>query len=365
MIRRRRLAAQLITASSTATRRSPADVVAHLGAMQAQDLGQALWAVGLRSGTDQAGVERALAAGEILRTWPMRGTIHLMAPPDVRWWLRLCARRVVESGALATRMKQLDLTEQDVARAGEWLRAEYTDRRLLTRAQAMAVLERHGLSTEGQRGYHVLAGLAQRGVLCLGPTAGKEQTFALLDDWAPQQRDLAGDEALAELARRYVTGHGPATDRDLATWSGITLGMARTGIAAAGLESVEVEGVTYWTAPEPAPGPARVPAGLLLPGFDEYLLGYQDRAAVIAAENFTKVVPGGNGVFKPMVVLAGGIAGTWSRKVTGAGITLTATLFDPAGSDAGRTWTALERPARAYARFLGVPLVDLQLAWLT
>jgi Winged helix DNA-binding domain len=328
-------------------------------AMQAQDYGQAVWAIGARirpglpAGT-LAGVEQAIATGQIVRTWPMRGTIHWVAPADVRWLLRLCGSRQRDVGT--ARWAQLGLTGADLGRAGEVLAAALMQRPVLTRAEAMQALDDGGLAPDGQRGYHLLLALAHQELICFGPMQGKQQTFVLLDHWVPPElsRDLAGDEALAELALRYAVARGPVTARDLAHWAGITLTSARRGFAAAGdaLARISVDDVEYFCAPAVLDQVAGVGAVLLLPGFDEYLLGYRDRSAQLAAEHFQLVVPGGNGVFRAMIVQDGQIIGTWQRSVRASDVRLTMTPFHPGAEvPAG---AAVE--AQRYAGFLGLAL---------
>ena len=179
------------------------DVVRHMLCMQAQDYGQSLWAIGARMrAATVANIEAALAAGRIIRTWPMRGTIHWILPEDARWLIRMCGSRALAAHSL--RLKQLRLTESDITRAGELLEPELKRRGALTRAQAMEVWEDGGLSTDGQRGYTLLWSLAHQELICFGPMDGKQQTFVLLDQWAPlpASRDLSGGEALAGLAMR-------------------------------------------------------------------------------------------------------------------------------------------------------------------
>ena len=335
----------------------PQDVVGHMLAMQAQDYGQALWAIGARtrSGTVTS-IEKAVAAGRIIRTWPMRGTIHWVLPQDARWLIRLCGSRQLT--AHAARLKQLRLTERDITRAGELLEPELAGGPM-TRAQCMQILDDAGLKTDGQRGYSLLWSLAHQELICIGPMQGKQQTFVLLDDWAPtsSSTDLSGDEALAELAVRYVASRAPVTDRDLARWAGIRLSDARKGIAAAGdsLRSTVIDGTTYvFARPKP---PHSGPAGeLLLAGFDEYLIGYADRTAMLAAEHAAAVVPGGNGIFKPMIVMDGQITGVWQRTIRAGSVSITRTPFIAGGAD---TAAALRPQAERYAHFLGLELASV------
>ncbi len=210
----------------------PEEVVKWMGALQAQDYGQSVWAIGLRtrSGT-LADVERAIEDGTIIRTWPMRGTIHFVPPEDARWMLKLSAARML--AADGRRMAQLELTVDILVRCQDLFYHALSGGKRLSRPDLMTLLEDAGISTQHQRGYHILWYCAQNGVICLGPMQGKQQTFELLDEWSPGSRDLPREEALAELARRYFSSHGPATVHDFAWWAGLTVTDARLGLEAA------------------------------------------------------------------------------------------------------------------------------------
>lgn len=344
-----RLAAQSIAVPSYA---SPADVVRGMLAMQAQDYQGAKWSVGLRiaGGTTDAAIEEAIARREIARSWPMRGTLHFVAPEDLRWMLRIAELR--QASGAAKRRSDLGITDAELARAGELARESLTGGRVLRRDALLAVFEKGGIPTTGQRAYHLLWNLGHTGDLVFGPVDGKQPTFALLDEWIPSPRTLEGDEALGEYARRYFVAHGPATVRDFAWWASITLGDARKGVAVAGdaIESREFDGTAYYLAPGLTP--AR-PAVHALPGFDEFMLGYQDRSAALAAEHSDRIVPGNNGVFQPTVVVDGNVVGTWRRTETAKRVRVDVTWF---GGTTKRAMAGFEAAVRRYARFLGKEL---------
>jgi hypothetical protein len=328
----------------------PAEVVRWMGAMQAQDYHQVVWAVGarMRAGT-LAQVEQAIAEGRILRTWPQRGTIHWVTAEDAAWMVALSADRMIAKDA--RRLQQLELDQATIDRCGALFQKVLTGRRAVTRTALLEHLVANGIPVTGQRGYHILAHLGWRGLICIGPMQGKEQTFVLLDEWAGQQPRLTRDEARVELARRYFISHGPATVQDFAWWAGQTLTDARAGLegAKAALISETVQGQVYWLAA--AARPADPGSCLLLPGFDEYLLGYTDRAAVLEPQHAAKVCPGGNGVFYPMIVIDGQIVGTWKRTLKKQTVVISRQSFtdlSPAQS------SALEEAARRYAAFLGL-----------
>ncbi|WP_422735786.1 winged helix DNA-binding domain-containing protein [Micromonospora sp. WMMD729] len=331
-----------------------AEVVEWFGAMQAQDLASGLWSLGTRlPGRTVTDVQAALERREALRTWPMRGTVHLVPPADVRWMLELTGVRSL--AGVASRRAQLGLSEADADRAVDVLGAALAGGGRLTRAQCLATLREAGLGTDGQRGYHLLWYASVRGVTCVAPTVGTEQTFALLDEWAPEQRRPERDEALALLAHRYVRGHGPVTDREFAGWSGLTLTDARRGLTAAGdlLRTVRVDGEPMYvdaTLVDAAPTPA---AGVLaLPGFDEYLLGYRDRTLMLDPAHRSAVVPGNNGIFQATVVRAGRVVGVWRRTIGRRAVTLAVRPLTPmtAGERAD-----VEQALTRYADFLGLP----------
>jgi hypothetical protein len=311
----------------------PVEAVRRLLAVQAQDLPGAITSVALRTAARRRkDVEVALDDGEIVRSWPMRGTLHLLAADDLRWMLELLASRSLP--ALSARWAQLGLSETDAERARELVTAALGGGGRMRRADLLTAIDDGGVSTAGQRGYHLLGYLARTGTLCLGPTDGAgEQLFVLVDDWVPATPARARDEALAELALRFFRGHGPATEHDLARWAGLPLRDVRAGLALARpqLETLDVDGVEHLMDVET---PDRLTACrdeaegvVLLPGFDEFVLGYRDRTTILAPEFADRIVPGNNGMFRPTVVLGGQVVGTWQWTGRGAKRTLTATPF--------------------------------------
>ncbi len=330
---------------------APGETVRWMLALQAQDFPGVKWSVGLRqAGATEAAVDAAFDAGEIVRSWPLRGTLHLVAAEDLGWLLALTAPRSIAS--TAGRRAALGLTEADVERAGAVARSVLAGRRSLTRNALLATFSAAGVSTAGQRGYHLLWHLAQARVLVLGPTDGRQQAFALLDEWVPHPRRLERDEALGELALRYYRSHGPATAADLSRWAGLTANDVRRGLSVCGsrLTTLELDGLTYNLAPETLAVAAPVARVHLLPGFDEYLLGYGDRTAALAAEHSEAIVPGGNGMFKSTIVVDGEVVGTWGRTIRAREAVVEPVPFDRLSAD---VLDELAVAARAYGAFLG------------
>jgi hypothetical protein len=303
-----------------------------LTAVQAQDLPGALSSVALRSRQRaRAAVDAALDAGEVVRSWPMRGTLHLVAAEDLGWLVQTLAPRVLR--ASARRRAGLGLDDTDLERGRE-LALEALDGPGLRRAELLSYWDEHGLSTSGQRGYHLLAYLAQTGTLCLGPLHGGEQRVVLVEQWIANPRQLDRDEALRELALRYFRGHGPATVQDLIRWGQLLATDAHAGTEAARSElmSIVVDGVEHLMDPQTPQllDAARAEAEglLLLPGFDELVLGYADRTVTVPAEFADRIVPGGNGVFRPTIISRGRAVGTW-RRTSGQVDAVPFTSFEP------------------------------------
>ncbi len=306
----------------------PADVagvVTWFGAMQAQDVASGMWSLGARlPGWTHADVLAGLERREALRTWPMRGTVHLVPPRDARWMLDLMGVRAL-AGA-TQRRAYLGLTEDVANRAVEVLGSALAGGGRLTRAQCLTKLTESGVDSAGQLGYHLLWYASQCGVTCIAPHVGNEQTFALLDEWAPDPYRPERDEALGLIALRYFRSHGPTTVQDLAGWTGLTLTDARRGVAVAGadLATVRVDGrdallasaaLAAYRATPPEQSTLDSDEVLALPGFDEYLLGYKDRSLMLAPEHKQAIIPGGNGVFQATIVRAGRVIGTWERTI--------------------------------------------------
>jgi DNA glycosylase AlkZ-like len=336
----------------------PSELVAWLGAMQAQDYLGALWAVGLRTaGATEQTVEQALAEKTIVRTWPMRGTIHFVAAADVRWMLELLAPRVVKRST--SRRAGLGLDEAVIAASAEVIARALQGGKQLPRNALYELLEQANIATDSSRGLHILGRLAHDGIVCFGARAGKQPTFALLDEWAPSAKSLPRDEALATLALRYFTSHGPATVQDLMWWSGLTTVEAKAGLTAvaAQLGCERIAGQEYYFAQDLREASGAPQDVFLLPPFDEYLVAYRDRSAALDPHYNQRVVPGGNGIFNPIVVIDGRVVGTWKRTFKKDSVLMT---FSPFTAFSQAQTGAIAAAAERYGRFVGkrVILVD-------
>ncbi len=378
MLARLRLSGQRLVGSSFDT---PLEAVRWMTAMQGQDLPGALWSVGLRvPGSTLTDVRAALDSGAVVRSWPMRGTLHLCAAEDLGWILALTSERMI--AGMAGRHRQLEITTADLETARNAALALFAANQALpgcvsavtatpptsaSRDEILAAFRRAGQPTENQRGIHLLWLLSLTGTLVQGPSDGKGQKFVLLDSWVRHPRVLERDEGLAELVLRYFNSHGPATVKDFCWWTKLPLKDATAGLDRVKnqLLPMDVDGSHYWMSRETAdlitgrdlrpgrelPGTRSV---LLLPGFDELLLGYTDRSAALGAEHAAFIVPGNNGMFKPTVVTGGTVAGTWRRarrpgESLGPPNVVEASLFHDLSPAQQRAYA---KATAGYARFL-------------
>ncbi|MBV1779891.1 winged helix DNA-binding domain-containing protein [Paeniglutamicibacter sp. ABSL32-1] len=349
-VARLRLAAQgLLPGTPAATlpepAATPADVVGALGMMQAQDLAQACWAVGVRlPGAGLGTIHAALADGSVIRCWGARGTLMFITPRAHRALLAVTAPRM--HAKMAAIRAQEGITEAEIGKLAD-VAAGRCGSHGATRAELLRAFADAGSSTEGQRGYHLIVAVSLRGVIVQGPMepgSGTRQLFMAADSWLPAGGSPpAASDALARLVRGYFESHGPATVADCAWWLGLPLTPVRAAVSGLGavLEGLELAGTTYHLAREHRerwdhpPGARSV---LALPGFDEFLLGYRDRSATLDADHAQVVTPGKNGIFLRTVVAGGRTIGTWEP---GAGGTAPAGRFVPFDGEPG--------PARARA----------------
>ena len=323
---------------------APADVVRWFGAVQAQDFPGALWALGVRTtGATEVSVEQAIADRQIVRSWPLRGTLHFTTPEDLRWMLQHFAPRIATRAAL--HFRRLGLDARAFARAETAIVRGLEGGRQLSRPRLYALFERAGIATGGGRGAHVLWKLAHHGLICFGVREARQHTFALLEEWAPRTRRLSRDEALAELAQRYFTSHGPATLQDFTWWSGLSASDARRATEAARPAALHLAP----HAGAPRTPSARAPHVVLLPPYDEYTVAYIDRRAALDPKH---AAAARNGISSPIIVVDGRIVGTWTRRVERDAVAIDLKPFARLTGQAARGVAAA---AARYGRFLGLP----------
>jgi len=350
-IARRRLHNQHITRRTLET---PRALVEWLGAVQAQDFAAAKWALGLRlQDVTDDDIEQAFTGGAILRTHVMRPTWHFVSPVDIRWLLALTAPRVHQ--ALASSNRKLELDDAVFRCTNAVLANALQGGKQLTRDELVFVLQQAGIVTEGeQRVTHIMMRAELDGVICSGPRRGKQFTYALLAERAPQARMLDRDEALAELTRRYFTSHGPAAMQDFVWWSGLAVADARAGLAmvTSYLLHETIGGQTYWFSPSMPPAQDISQAAYLLPNYDEYTVGYTDRSTIFDALHTHKLDPR-SGLLTNTMVLDGQVIGTWKRTFKKNTVVLEANPFVPLSNAETRAFAA---PANRYGEFLQMPV---------
>src|SRR6266487_128997 len=332
----------------------PNQVVAWLGAVQAQDYAGAKWAVAQRAeGLTDAAIEQAFADGEILRTHILRPTWHFVTPADIRWMLTLTAPRVL--ALLAYMDRQLALDKATFKKNNALLTKTLQGGQQLTRSELGPILQKAGISVEGLRFGHLMIHAELDGIICSGAKRGKQHTYALLEERASQAKTLDREEALAELTKRYFSGHGPATLQDFVWWSGLTMADARNGIEAvkSELEHEVVDDQAYWFSTSiPVKDPH--PAACLLPDFDEYMVGYTDRSAIFDVSHTDKLDSRGSILNQYAIVIDGQVMGTWKRTVKKSEVMVELAPFVTL-TDAENQ--AIIGATQQYGKFLGLPVV--------
>ncbi|KAA6352472.1 hypothetical protein EZS27_000191 [termite gut metagenome] len=296
---------------------TPEDVVSWMGAMQAQDYAMAKWAVGIRfPGSTDKMVEEAFNKGEILRTHVLRPTWHLVAPENIRWMLSLSADKIKASAR--SRDRDLEITGELYSQVNRIIQKSLEGNNHLTREAVGQALKEAGIAVDTSRMIHFMMRAEVEGMVCSGALQGKSHTYALLDERVPPTKPLHKEEALAKLAQLYFTSHCPATLQDFIWWSGLSQTEAKKGLEAvkSGLVAEEVNGQTYWIADAFKNATSSVDTSVyLLPAFDEYIISYRDRKAVLPSENHSKAVSS-NGIFRPVIVANGQVIGLWKKMDT-------------------------------------------------
>jgi hypothetical protein len=331
---------------------TPADAVRWFGAVQAQDYPAARWAIGLRlRAAVEADVDAAFDRGEILRTHVLRPTWHLVTPEALRWMVTLTAPRIRAQGS--HRDRELGLDERLFARSQAAIARALEGGKHATRIELGTVLTRAKLAGEPQQRTHILMRAELDGLICSGPLRGKQHTYALIDERVPAPRtSFTRDASLAELARVFFTSRGPATLKDFAWWSGLTLAQARESaeLVTPRLGSDRLDDKTYFFADGEPVRTERGPTVHLLPNYDEYLVPYVDRDGTLDAQQRKKLDPRGGSIFQNVVLVGGRIAGTWRRTLTKGRVRVAPLLLAPmSATEKAGLAAAIER----YARFLG------------
>ncbi|HMU36188.1 MAG TPA: winged helix DNA-binding domain-containing protein [Marmoricola sp.] len=334
----------------------PADVARGMLAMQAQDAGGVRWALSLRAAntpTDEEVVDD-LGEGLVVRNRPSRGTLQIAAPEDMHWLSAVMSVRA-HQGAIRRR-PNLKLTDAMVGRVEELICSELATG-VRTRPELVQACADAGLTLDNGQAGHILRHLTEKMAIVFAHPTPKVDSFARPEDWIAERREP--EEPLAEVVTRFVGARGPVTRQDIGRWSDLSMGSVDAGIEAASgsLERVNLAGDDYLvlrgtTGITESEVDAALTHPLLLPPFDEYLIGYGSREPVLDERFFERIVPGRNGMFKPIVVVDGEVVGIWSQKRTPKKVTVT---VEPFGAMKAKVARALAEPVSAYGRFLGRP----------
>lgn len=319
----------------------PVDVVRWLGAAQSQDFAGAMWGIAQRcDGVTAAAMEKRFDDGAIVRTHALRPTWHFLAPEDLLWIQRLTAPRVHAANAYHRRQQQVD--DAAVKQSQKILRKTLGRDGFCTREEIATAWTEGGLSVEGLRLVYLLMHAELDVLICSGPRRGKQFTYALVEQRAPTQRDLRGDEALAELARRYFQSHGPATANDFSWWSGLTVATAKRAILANGarLVSEKIGDAVHWfEATTVSTAAARKPIVQLVSTYDEHLVAYRDHQHSLSPEA-KRALADKDPMRLSMILLNGVIVGHWGRTLNAANVAVECTVLrslKPAESQALRS----------------------------
>ncbi len=322
--------------------RSPEAVAERLLAVQGQDPRGARLAVRVRTASvTAADVDRALSEDRsLLITWLNRGTLHLVRSEDYPWLHALTAP--THFASCRRRLQQEGLSERDGERALEVIERTLADEGPLSGPDLRARLEAAAVKTDGQVFIHLMFLAAARGVLVRGPMVGKQHAYVLVRDWLGEPGPVDREQAVVELARRYLAGHGPADDRDLARWAGLPLRDARAGLEAIAPELEQRDDGLIELKQRPTAAP--FPPPRLLGAYDPLLLGWTSRDEVVGPHKILVTI---NGIFRPFALVGGRAVATW--KLAGGKVTI-----EPLAKVSKRDSAALEQEAERVRAFMGL-----------
>lgn len=328
--------------------RTPAEIAAWMGAMQAQDFAMSKWALGIRlPGSTEKTINDAFNNGSILRTHVMRPTWHLVAAENIRWMVGLTAPGIKAS--MRSRHRELELDEVILKNYYTIISKALGRGAHLTREELIGQLDLTNIGLDNNRAYHILMRAELDGIICSGAMTGGKYTYALLDERVPSKNNINREEALFRLAGIYFQSHGPATMSDFAWWSGLPARDVKTALelVKGDLDNIEFDSVKYYF------------SGLqnsnqrddvyLLPAFDEIIISYRDRTAVLSLIHNRKAVSD-NGIFRPVVMIGGQVAGIWKRTMKKDRVIVEVSLFNGFGNALKEP---IEKATGIFSSFIG------------
>ena len=330
----------------------PGDLVAWMGAVQAQDFFGSLWAISIRLNKflKEAEIEKAIVDKTIVRSWPMRGTIHFCSPDDLRWMLKYLTPRVFARYKSILAKDGID--DKVRTKSKKVFESILSGGHQLTRDELYEALEKAKVSTQGTRGLHLIGTAAQDGLICLGPRRGKQHTFTLVDEWIPSKRAiLSKEEAMAHLARRYIRSHGPVIVEDFAWWAGLNKGEANAAFQSIAneLETAIVNEKEFWFDPASADAKPKSGKAYLLPTYDEYGIAYKNRDEFIYDDEYRLV----GGLFTSAIMVNGKMVGTWRRVLEKDSVNI---AYKPFRKFTPPQKISIQAEAKRYGKFLSLPV---------
>ena len=325
------------------------EVVQWMCALQAQDYNMAKWAVGIRfPGSAEKMIDTAVNSGEIIRTHVLRPTWHFVLPDDIYWMIELAASRFKAS--FKSRWDSMGLTEIIFKRSNSIIKKALTNGEHLTREELVTKLEKEKIPTNEQKIFHIMFRAELEGIICSGSVKNKKQTYALLRERVPKSKILNREEALANLAYRYFSSHGPATLQDFIWWSGLKVKDARQALEMIKSKfiSEKISTQVYWFDNSFSLPTTKKKSIYLLPAYDEFIISYKDRSAAIPVEDQKKAISN-NGIFRPTILINGQVAGIWKRTIKKDKVIIETRFFH---SPDEATKRSIKSAAERYGNFL-------------
>lgn len=311
----------------------PRDLVAWMGAVQAQDYTMAKWAIGLRLKTATCSmIDEALGKGEIVRTHVMRPTWHLVAGEDVRWMLKLSGQRIRMAMASWVKGSGLEIPESLYMKCNALIEKILAGNKSLTRQEIGEALVKAGVAMEHRSINYLMSRAEIDGIVCSGADKGGKSTYALLEEHVAPVRELCREESLAKLAVNYFRSHSPASLNDFVWWSGLSVTEAKQAIGLIGGQMIaEVfDGQQLWMHESCCQRGKAAEVVHFLPSFDEYLISYKERTTVMELQHHPKAFNRW-GIFYPVVLHNGQIVGNWNKSVKKGVMTMGTSFFEPDG----------------------------------
>ncbi|MEO6453763.1 MAG: winged helix DNA-binding domain-containing protein [Ginsengibacter sp.] len=326
---------------------SAIEAVAWFGAIQAQEYAHTKWSLGIRlPHLKDDDIENDFTDGKILRTHLLRPTWHFVTPEDIRWMLSLTAPRV--NAANAYMYKKLELNSEVFTRCNKILINKLQGNRQLTRNELNEEFKKKKIMAEGIRLSYIMMYAELAGIICSGARHGNQFTYALLNERVPATNSLNKDEGLSRLAKKYFTSRGPATIKDFSTWSGLSLTDCKKGLEMikSNLACEVIEGDEYYFPPNISLNKNSLQQVYLLPVYDEFVMGYKDRSAILEFTKSLKSKPLFN--YDNMIISDGQIIGTWKRTINNKCIDIKLEFFKPLNKTQSK---ALDNAVHRFEKF--------------